>query len=227
MTSLTSAPISVLLIDDHVVVRSGLRMLIESEPGLKVVGEAGDRAEGLAVAAREQPDVIILDIDLGGDNGLDFLPELVSAASGSRILVLTGVPDPRQHRRALSMGVMGLVLKDKAAGILINAIKKVHGGEVWLDQATMVSALAKTPPVSEAGKGDPEAEKIATLTRREREVLGLVAQGLTNQQIAEQLFISLATARHHVEALYSKLGLSSRLQLILYAYKHGLASPPP
>ncbi|HSQ21059.1 MAG TPA: response regulator transcription factor, partial [Blastocatellia bacterium] len=130
-----SQPIKVLVIDDHVIVRAGLRMLIDNHDGMIVVGEAGNRVDALDAAAREQPDIILLDLDIGGESGLDFLRELITTAPGARILVLTGVRDPEAHRRAVHLGAMGLVLKDKAAEVLIKAIEKVHAGEVWLDRS--------------------------------------------------------------------------------------------
>src|SRR5262245_18780437 len=105
----------VLIVDDHAVVRTGLRMLLESQPGFIVVGEAANRIDALATAVREQPDIILLDLDLGGENGLDCLAELLTAASMARVLILTGVRDTDMHRRAIRLGAMGLVLKEKAA----------------------------------------------------------------------------------------------------------------
>ena len=138
-------PIHVLLIDDHAVVRSGLRMVIESNPELKVVGEAGNRTDALAIATREQPDIILLDLDLNGASGLDFLAELFTLASDARVIILTGVYDAAAHQRAMHLGAMGLVLKEKAAEVVIKAIEKVHAGEVWFDRM-MNSKCAESLP---------------------------------------------------------------------------------
>jgi two-component system, NarL family, nitrate/nitrite response regulator NarL len=218
--------IRILLVDDHAILRAGLKMLIESQPGFLIIGEAGNRAEALAIAAREQPEVILLDIDMAGENGLDFLPDLLSKTSRSRVLVLTGVRDPEQHRKAFQLGATGLMLKEQATDILIKAIEKVHNGEIWLDRSTMANVFAKPQEAASQENLDPEEPKISLLTKREREVIALLGLGLTNKQIAERLFISQATVRHHVESVYNKLGMSSRFQLILYAYRQGLANPP-
>lgn len=133
----TSLPITVLIVDDHAVVRAGLRMLIDQDPGMKVTGVAGNRAEALDAAASTQPDVIILDIVLGDEDGLSFLPELRQVARNARVLVLTGLRSSESQRQAMRAGAMGVVLKDHAAEVLIKAIEKVHSGEVWLDRLMM------------------------------------------------------------------------------------------
>ena len=218
--------IRILLIDDHLVVRAGLRMLIESHEGMIVVGEASTRIDALTITARERPDIILLDLDMGRESGLDFLTELLSAAKGARVVVLTGLRDPEAHRRAVHLGAMGLVFKDKAAEVLIKAIEKVHAGEVWLDRSLTASVLSEISHADESRKADPAAERIESLTDRELEVVGLVCQGLKNKQIAEKLFISEATVRNHLTSILSKLELSDRFDLALYCYRHHLAKPP-
>ncbi|MEK6321655.1 MAG: response regulator transcription factor [Acidobacteriota bacterium] len=220
-------PIRVLLIDDHVIVRAGLRMLLESYKKMIVVGEASSRADAVAIAAREQPDIILLDLDLAGESGLDFLRELLATAPGARVVILTGVRDPEAHRQAVRLGAMGLVFKDKAAEVLIKAIERVHAGEVWLDRQLTARVLSEMSQVDESRtKVDGDAEKIALLTDREREIMGLVCQGFKNKQIAERLFISEATVRNHLTSILSKLELSDRFELALFAYRHHLAKPP-
>ncbi len=225
MATSLSQPIRVVIVDDHVVVRTGLRMLIESRPGLIVVGEASNGAEALAVVAHTQPDIIVLDLDLGGENGLDCFPELRNAASTARVLVLTGVRDPELHRRAVRLGSMGLVRKEEAAEVLLQAIEKVHAGEVWLEPAMIASVLGEMTGTRASQPLDPEAAKIASLTEREREVVTLMSQGLRNKQIAERLGISETTVRHHLTSIFAKLGVTDRLELVIYTYRHGLASP--
>ena len=222
----TIKPIEVLLVDDHAIVRSGLRMLIESRSGLKIVGEAGNRAEALAVAAREQPDIILLDLDLCGVNALDFLPELFTAAEGARVIILTAVHDPAAYHRAMLLGAMGLVFKEKAAEVVIRAIERVHAGEVWFDRTLIGNVLSELSRASATKKLNPEATKITKLTEREREIAALIGEGLKNKQIANRLFISETTVRHHLTSVFDKLGVTDRLELIIYAYRHGLAKPP-
>src|SRR5262245_20034525 len=132
MSTTSTNPIRVLLIDDHVVMRKGLRMLIENHPGLRVVGEATDRLAAIQGVVREQPDSILLDLDLGDDSGLDMLPELRAAAKEARVIVLTGIRDPAKHRQAVRLGATGMVLKEQAFDTLVSAIERVHAGETWL-----------------------------------------------------------------------------------------------
>ncbi len=219
-------PIRILLIDDHAIVRAGLRMLIENHKGMVVVGEAGNRIDALAIAAREKPQIILLDLDMGKESGLDFLRELLGATAGARVVMLTGVRDPEAHRRAVHLGAMGLVLKDKAAEVLIKAIEKVHAGEVWLDRSLTASVLYEMSQTDQTSRADPEAEKIKSLTSREREIVGLVCEGLKNKQIGERLFISEATVRNHLTSILSKLEVSDRFELALYSYRQHLAKPP-
>src|SRR5882724_254647 len=197
-------PIRILLIDDHAIVRAGLRMLIENHKGMVVVGEAGTRIDALAIAAREKPQIILLDLDMGKESGLDFLRELLSTATSARVVMLTGVRDPEAHRRAVHLGAMGLVLKDKAAEVLIKAIEKVHAGEVWLDRSLTASVLSEMSRADETRRSDPDARRISSLTDRELEVVGLVCQGLKNKQIADKLFISESTVRNHLTSILSK-----------------------
>ena len=226
MSSAEVSPIRILLIDDHVVVRSGLRMLIESRAGLSVVAEAQGRADGLAAAAREAPNLILLDLDLGSEDGLDMIQDLLAAAPRARVLVLTGLRDAMACRRALSLGAVGLVHKEKAGDVLIKAIEKVHAGEVWIDRATMADLVAE---LSRGRKGEaesPEAAKIRSLSARERQVIGLIGEGLSNKQIAERLFVSEITVRHHLTSIFSKLGVHDRLELLVYAFRRQLVPPP-
>ena len=219
----TSLPITVLIVDDHAVVRAGLKMLIDQGPGMKVTGVAGNREEALDAAASAQPDVIILDIVLGDEDGLSFLPELRQVARNARVLVLTGLRSSESQRQAMRAGAMGVVLKDHAADVLIKAIEKVHSGEVWLDRLTTGRVFQE---ISEEKQSDPDKEKIETLTERELQVVGLVGEGLKNKQIAARLFISETTVTHHLSSIFSKLEVSDRLELVVYAFRHGLAKLP-
>lgn len=216
-------PITIMIIDDHVVIRSGLRMLIEHDQRMRVVAQAGNREEALERAASERPDVIILDLLLGEDDGLAFLPELCQTSPNSRVLVLTGVQNPDAHRRAIRRGAMGIVLKDHAADQLLKAIMKVHEGEVWIERSMMGSMIQE---FTKPAMPDPEIAKIESLTDREREVIALIGEGLKNKQVGERLFISETTVTHHLSSVFSKLDVSDRLELIIYAFRHGLAKMP-
>jgi DNA-binding NarL/FixJ family response regulator len=212
-----------MIVDDHVVIRSGLRMLIEHDQQMRVVAMAGNQKEALEHAASEKPDVIILDLLLGDEDGLSFLPELCEASPESRVLVLTGVQNPDSHRRAIRRGAMGIVLKEHAADQLLKAIKKVYEGEVWIERSMMGSMIQE---MNKPTLIDPEITKIESLTEREREVIALVGEGLKNKQVGERLFISETTVTHHLSSVFSKLEVSDRLELIIYAFRHGLAKLP-
>jgi two-component system nitrate/nitrite response regulator NarL len=221
MTATPLQPIHVLLIEDHAVVRAGLRLLLESRPGLVVVGEAANHADALALTAREQPDVILLDLALGTENGLDLLPKLLAAAGRARVLILTGVGDVEDHRQAIRRGAMGLVLKEQAPEVLLKAIEKVHAGEVWLDRTTLARVLGEM--VSSGAKpANVETTRITALTEREREVIALVGEGLKNKQIGDRLSITETTVRHHLTSIFTKLGVESRLEMVIFAHRHGL-----
>jgi DNA-binding NarL/FixJ family response regulator len=193
--------------------------------GMKVVGMAGNRAEALDIATREKPDVILLDLDLGGEDSLTFLPELREAAKNARVLILTGSSDPEPHRRAIRLGAMGVVLKGQSPEVLIKAIQKVYAGEVWIDRATMGNLLQEM--TRNHADHDRDQEKIQSLTDREDQVIALIAEGLKNKQIAERLFISETTVTHHLSSIFSKLEVSDRLELVIYAFAHNLARLPP
>ena len=219
------AKIRILIVNDQLVVREGLRLLIENHPNTKVVAMARTRSEALDLLSREACDLIILDLELGGYNATSFIPQLRDAARSARVLVLTGSRDSTIHQKAAQLGAMGVVLKDDAADLLLKAIEKVYRGEAWLDRVTLGNLLFEMSN-QEKDSPDPRAKKISTLTDRERQVIGLIAEGLKNRQIAERLFISPTTVTHHLSSIYSKLGVSDRLELVIYAFANKLAKMP-
>jgi len=150
--------------------------------------------------------------------------ELRRIAADARVLVLTGLTDEESHRQAARLGAAGLVLKQNAAEVLLKAIRKVNEGETWLDRSVMSNLLHEmNRPKKQI---DPEEAKMASLTIRERDVIALIAEGQKNKQIAERLFISETTVTHHLSSIYSKLGVSDRLELVIYAFSHSLAKMP-
>ena len=218
--------LKILIIDDHAVIRSGLKLLIQTDARYEVCGEVGNLAEAAAAAERSQPDLILLDLDLNGENGLDGMPALLRAAPRARVLILTGLSDTGVHAQALKSGAMGLVLKEKAADVLLKAIDKVSQGEVWFDRTTMGSVLSEMSRNGGQMSADSVEARIESLTDREREVVALIGEGLKNKQIAERMFISETTVRHHLSSVFDKLDVSDRLELLIYAYRHNLAKPP-
>jgi len=211
--------VRVLLIDDHLIPRAGLRLLLESQPGLVVVGEAGHRADALEHTTREQPDIILLALPLGEDNALDFMPDLFAAAHQARVIVLSRLNDRELHRHSVTRGAMGVVAMQQAPEALFKAIECVHAGQVWVERSILASVLNE---MWHPAPGGNAAARIATLTQREREVITLVAQGLKNKQIAERLYVTESTVRNHLAAIFTKLGVSDRLGLGIYAHQHGL-----
>jgi two-component system nitrate/nitrite response regulator NarL len=219
--------VRVLLVDAHLLVRAGLRLLIERQPGFAVVGEANSATEALQIAAKEKPDVILFEPNPNDCNSLHLLPDLLVAAATARVLLVTAVADSQMHQQAVALGAMGIVLKDQPAPVLIRAIEKVHAGEVWLSRTMTAEVLTRFTRERSPKPVDPEAVKIGFLSQREREIVSLIGQGLKNKQIAKTLSISEVTVRHHLTSIFSKLDISDRLELIIYAYQHGLAKLPP
>ncbi len=214
-------PIRVLIIDDHTVVRMGLRIVIDEQPDMLVVAEAATREQALASVARFRPDVALLDLDLGADDGVSLLPELNAAAAELRVLILTGLRDLAPQRRAVRTGAMGIVMKDTSLETVVKAIRRVNAGEIWLDRSVIASVLREEPEAREVGGPAPS---LSALTAREREIVAQISAGLKNQQIADRLHISEATVRHHLTSIFSKLDLSDRLGLVIYAFRNGLAA---
>ena len=214
-------PIKVLIIDDHAVLRTALGLVLSSHDGMSLVGEAGTSEEAISLAKEKQPDIILLDVDLGDESGLDLLPELRSVSANSRVIMLTGVREVSIHQKAVERGALGIVRKDKAMDVLIAAIERVHAGEAWLDPALTAKLLSSMS----APKKEQQEDKLNTLTPREREVVVLIGQGLKNKEIAAKLFISEWTVRHHITSIFAKLEITDRVDLVLYALRNDLVNP--
>lgn len=219
MSTTVSKRVSVLLVDDHRLFRAGLRLLVESRPNLEVVGEAGNYAEARAISISKQPDLILLDLDLGNENGLDFIRELLIVAPNARTLIVTGTRDLKVLMDAIRQGARGVIQKDQEPEMVLTAIEKVHQGEIWFDSTLLANMLTKLHS-HDAGNG--EQAKLKTLTKRERQIISLVCQGLKNQQIATQLFISEGTVRNYLTIIYQKLGVHDRFGMIVFANRSGL-----
>ena len=213
--------IRIVLVDHHDLFLAGLRSLIQKEPGLTVVGQARNRSEAFE-AAQTNPDVIILDLILERENSLEFLSELIQAAHGARVLVVTGVPDRELLLRAVRCGAMGVMLKGESPQLLFKAIRKLYQGEVWLNRPLNADAIDEILGGT-TNAADAEAAKIASLTSRELQVIACLSEGLKNKQIAERLFLSEKTVGHHLSSIFSKLEVADRLELLIYAYRHHLA----
>jgi two-component system response regulator NreC len=207
--------ISILVCDDHALVRSGLRRLLEVEALCDVVGEAADAEQAIAGVAEVTPDVLLLDIVMPGRSGIDAIPDLLEASPETRILVLSMQDDPSYVRQAFSAGAQGYLLKEAADAELVQAIQDVASGHRYVHPALGARLAAAEAEEHEHAEADP-------LSEREHEVLRLLALGHTNQEIAKQLFISVRTAETHRARIMQKLRLSSRAELVRYALATGV-----
>lgn len=213
-----------MLIDDHRSVLWGLEKLIESEsPRMTVVGTATTSAEALTLLETISPDVIMIDLDLNGESGIDIIPNLLSKSTAV-VLVLTGTRDLSLHDAAIIAGARGVVEKGDTADTILRAITMVHQGEIWIDRSA-TSRIFNQLTLKKAVKiEDPERLKIATLTRKERMTVAEIASDATasTKVIATRLFISDNTLRNHLTSIYAKLDLSNRLELFVYAKLHDI-----
>ncbi len=218
--------IKILLADDHAILRAGLRALLSAEPDCEVVGEAGDGAEALAVAQERLPDVILLDLSMPGLGGLEALRELKQRLPRAKVLVLTMHDDEGYLYQVLQAGASGYLLKRAADSELLAAIRAVHRGDTYLYPSLAKALVEDYLKLSAGGhlKGIADKEAFDGLSPREREVLRLIAQGHTNQEIAGLLVVSVKTVETHKARITQKLGLRSRADLVRYALRKGLLS---
>jgi two-component system response regulator NreC len=208
--------IRVLVVDDHAVVRAGLRLLLDAQEDIETVGEAGDAREAVFEVRSSKPDVILMDVGLGsGKSGIEAAPEVLHEAPGAKILMLSMQDDPRYVREAFAAGASGYVLKEAADSALVTAVRQVAGGTHYVDPTLGARIAAADAQASRAANEDP-------LSEREREVLRLLALGHTNQEIAKTLFISVRTAETHRAHIMQKLRISTRAELVRYAIAQGL-----
>jgi len=207
--------IRVLVVDDHSVVRAGLRMLLDSDDEIDVVGEAGTVRDAVFEVREKQPDVILLDVVMPGESGIEGTPKLLREAPDARVLVLSMQDDPRYVREAFAVGASGYVLKEAADTELVAAVKEVAGGGRYVHPALGARLIAAEAEQRAREEADP-------LSDREREVLRLLALGHTNQEIAKMLYISVRTAETHRAHIMQKLRLQTRAELVRHAIDHGL-----
>ena len=206
-----SETVTIVLADDHQIVRDGIRMVLEAEPDFEVVAEAGDAEEASRYVLGHKPTVLVLDLNMPGKPSLELLPEIIERSPNTAVIVLTMQSEPAFARQALTTGARGYVVKHSAARELVEAIRVVIGGDTYINPQLGARVASEPPP------GPPD-----DLTPRERDVLGLLALGYMNPEIAEQLVISVRTVETHRANIHRKTGVTSRAELIAYALEKGL-----
>jgi two-component system, NarL family, response regulator NreC len=207
--------IRVLVVDDHAVVRTGLRRVLDAEPDIETVAEAATAERAVFEAIDHKPDIVLLDLMMPGKSGIDGMPALIQAVPEAKILILSMQDDPRYVREAFEAGASGYVLKEAADTEVVSAVRAVAAGERYVHPALGARLIAAEVEQRKRAEVDP-------LSEREREVLRLLALGHTNQEIAKMLYISVRTAETHRAHIMQKLGLSNRAELVRYALAEGL-----
>jgi two-component system, NarL family, nitrate/nitrite response regulator NarL len=213
--------IKILIADDHVIFRDGLRTLLDSDDELTVVGEACNGAECIKMLGSLKPDILLLDLHMPDKSGFDVLEEVNFDTAPTRVVILTAAEDDRDVVRAMRLGARGVVLKQSATEVLLKSIHRVHAGEIWLDKrmtAEVLSAFSTADDAPRSGK--------PLVSDREKEIVQLVVQGFRNREIGVKLFISEQTVKNHLHNIFDKLGVSDRLELALYAIHHRWVDKP-
>lgn len=218
--------IHIVILAKHALVSAGIRRLLEDQQGIKVIGETSDFRAGLEIIADLKPDIILLELNPIKQTDLDYIPHITAANKLSRIILLTEDQDYHVLVRAVENGVLGLVSKTQKPETLIKAIMKVSTGEVWLERSMIAHVLSRLSSNQELIKTSVEKTEINQLSKREKEVIVLIAEGFKNKEIAAQLNISEATVRHHLTSIYNKVQVSDRLELLVYAYRFGFLENP-
>ncbi len=220
-----SQPIRILIADDHPIFRDGLKRLLESEGEFKVIGEACDGVEAVAMARQLIPEVMLLDLAMPRRQGLETLRELASDARSVRVILLTAAAEKEQIVEALQLGARGVVLKDSATQILLKSIRAVMDGEYWVGRESVSNLVQYLRTLVTPAAAFPQRNKYR-LTPRELEIIAAVVAGFANKEIAQHFKISEDTVKHHLSNIFDKVGVSSRLELALFAVNQSLPFKP-
>ena len=218
-----SGKVRILLADDHTIFRDGLRKLLEAEPDLEIAGEAGDGADAITMVQQVKPDLLLLDLAMPRVPGLEALREVIALKTPVKTILLTAAIEKKQIIEALQVGARGVVLKEAATQMLIRAIRTVMTGQYWVGREA-VADLTTYLKHQIASQPAPKAKSYG-LTRREIEILGTIVGGLSNKEIAQKFSLSEDTVKHHLTNIFDKVGVSSRLELALFAINNQLIEP--
>jgi DNA-binding NarL/FixJ family response regulator len=221
-----TARIRIVILEEFGLFRESLCLLLTQQAGFEVIGNAATWEKAFPIIQNGQPDIVLAAFGANDGNGIDRLQEIFAVSENSRVLVISKSEDPELNRQAVRLGAAGVLSSNMASGMLVKAIECVHAGEAWLDRFTTASLLRDLSPRNRKANQDPEERKQASLTDREREVIQLVGKGLKNKQVADALFISDITVHHHLTSIYAKLEVADRFELLIYAYRNGLAEIP-
>jgi two-component system, NarL family, nitrate/nitrite response regulator NarL len=221
----TSAVIRIVIADDHPIFRDGLKRLLEAERQFKVIGEASDGVEAVKLARQLKPEVLLLDLAMPRRPGLEALREMSSDPSSVRVILLTAAVERQQIVEALQLGARGVVLKDSATQILLKSIRAVMSGEYWVGRESVSNLVQYLRTLMDASSTPPQKKKYG-LTPRELEIISAVVAGYANKEIAQHFKISEDTVKHHLSNIFDKLGVSTRLELALFAVNQSLPFNP-
>jgi DNA-binding NarL/FixJ family response regulator len=225
MDNRRTQPVRILIADDHPIFRDGLKRLLESEGEFKVIGEACDGVEAVAMARQLIPEVMLLDLAMPRRQGLETLRELASDARSVRVILLTAAAEKEQIVEALQLGARGVVLKDSATQILLKSIRAVMNGEYWVGRESVSNLVQYLRTLVTPASAFPQRNKYR-LTPRELEIIAAVVAGFANKEIAQYFKISEDTVKHHLSNIFDKVGVSSRLELALFAVNQSLPFKP-
>lgn len=222
----TKGETTVVIVEPQALIRDALTALLQNAGFVTVTDTGGADHLLEPTISPHQPDVVLLSVDPANGVGASIFHQLPTLTERWRTLVLTVTEDVAMHARAIELGAMGIVTRDQPGEVLIKAIRKVDAGELWLDRTRTAGVISRLARGRNAREDDPDRSKVAALTRREREIVDLVSEGLKNKQIADRLSISEATVRNHLTSVLDKLDLHDRFELAVFAFRHGLVACP-
>ncbi len=215
-----SPKIRIFIVDDHTIFRQGLTEVFRLQPDMQAIGDSGSLKEASPLIVKHKPDVVLLDLRLPDEFGLDLLKQMKELSPTSRTIVLTGSDEPPDVVEAMRLGARGFVQKHSATELLLKAIRKVHQGEIWLDNTMTESVLQ----AFQTGQAKPSVPAVP-LSTRERQILQLVVEGCKNREIATRLFISEKTVKNHLSNIFEKMGVSDRVELAVQAMERKILDP--